>query len=87
MDAEQARQVRKLSADRKDLDKLLKPVLKDIEKAANKGRSEIALFKRDWYTQEKLIYQRAVDSLRGMGYRVKRNYSYPMVGGFVIISW
>lgn len=83
MSAEQAREVRKIMADKQSLDKLLAPVFKDIDKAASKGMSEIGLFKRDWYNQDKLLYQKAVSKLQSMGYNVRFDYSYQAV----IVSW
>lgn len=83
MSAEQAREIRKLMVDKQSLDKLLAPVFKDIGKAASKGMSEIGLFKRDWYNQDKILYQKAVSKLQRMGYNVRFDYSYQAV----IVSW
>lgn len=83
MSAEQAREVRKLMADKQSLDKLLAPVFKKINKAANKGLSKVGLFERDWFSQDKLVYQKALQELRNLGYTVRFQYNYQGV----IISW
>ena len=59
IEAEKAGLIRKESYDKKKVDKILKPVFKKIDRASRKGESEVAIFKHNWFSQDKMQYQKA----------------------------